>query len=1613
MASARDTWGGLAYMQGEKDAMTWSPPGSVLDFAPLSPFRSREFVLVGTERVNGTEDAPPSALMGGRRSYVSARVPMMDGLPSDWVYATWRPAYNPATINGAQLHTVPFDYDIFGDPVSQGSGVMGPPNLLDVTAWTQDQGDADLEPGNAYVYATPYSGAARVLIETTGPRARVPAGSPSLADDVLPMRWSWLTPGDGERPEGRGCDPSTGACAPPVVPALDAQPPLPCNSGPVAVTLTPAGQVGVLRLEAPDPAGPPVAVTVSTCASLAGGGSTTATATSVGLYTAFPHAQVLAGADVSSGAYTASSFRLAPSGSAMTAQPCGEVIAPLRPGQPFYVAVAAPGAWWGRGNASVAPPASVTVSVTASCAATQPNTNRVIKQSGVVMEMARQATAATADGVLASTGASGAGVLTNGRAAFTAHEYPWLSSRHVYWDGGSWRQSSTNFNTRPALAGGTGSALASTAGQPDVAGLASFSPACPPDMYTPNTGSGSTPNVCAPCPAWARSNAGASQTSGAVKCECDRGAFFNGATGACAQCPVNSYRTSTTPVGTASTCTTCPAGKWALPGGRSSLACSSLVCARLTIARHFDGRLNGVWERSGVAGGLPAYTKAPSPSSPQQLWLVYRTGAGGSWTFAEGATAAGAAASPGLGPAYVVPVPAPPQYWVAGHWPAAPGVGAYAPSVTCTCPPGSALDVTGTGGCNATAPVVPGCPEGQAPTGAGGACAACPPFQVASPVGGGGCVCPAGYTVNGAAAVAAGALACEPPQAVHVGDVSGSAAAAGSGYAPAGVLGRCALVSVRAAAWGAVAPVYRCGPPPTADVSGFVSPAPLPGVFLVPHPDRREWSFAPDASGAHSPRFGYWGAFTTAATPGELAPFSGVTLPLGPAVRSVAPTGAAANPNNVTTWSFWHARGGAFSYTVRLSLTPVTSVPAADRVSVAALVAAATTGGRRLQGSGTCASVTATAAGASGSVTGISTAGSPWVLGSTFGACSGSAFTPTGRYALVAIDVGVPLNVGANVTVSTCPSLNAPDTTLYVGGSCPSEATAAALGCAGSNDDDAAGTCSWGTASRASITVDVATSPLAGRSVLYVLVGSYYGYDLADVGIAWSVAQPTPTGSATPSPTGSPSVGASPSSTPSPSRSAAATGTPTTSPTSTRTATATRSRSPPSTGTPSSTATTSSSATATLSVGASPTPSGTASPTRTPPVTPTLSAGACPPPPSNAVSLVGASGTYAGSLVNATPLYAGGISCAGYSLGASSTRVHVPFVIDLGLVPDAFTGAGGPSTASGSGGSLTLSTCGGASFDTTLYALSGCLRSDGSSAGLACAGNDDSCSLSSTVTVQLVSARGSPWYAGGPLAAVLAPFSATATAGTFSLAWAWAPPPSATLSPTATASPSLSAGASPSGTPSPSGGPVSPTGTPTGTASRSASRLPTASPTASVSAAPSTSPTASLSTGASPSASLTGTPSLSATRSLTDSASSPPTPSQTVPPPSPSPTRSASPSAGFCGPPRVNTTGRITGLAGFVDGNLADQPARFASGGCGTAVWSSSRPQALWELALPSDLDINGTVSGGGRGRAVRSGAVCGCAVPPTNTQPVHTGSSPSHLHLAPHLPPQPPAAHV
>lgn len=136
----------------------------------------------------------------------------------------------------------------------------------------------------------------------------------------------------------------------------------------------------------------------------------------------------------------------------------------------------------------------------------------------------------------------------------------------------------------------------------------------------------------------------------------------------------------------------------------------------------------------------------------------------------------------------------------------------------------------------------------------------------------------------------------------------------GYGAAPLNVLGRCHLHAVRASATGARAPVYRCG---------VDSPA-APPTYLMPHPERREWSFTPDASGSHSPRYGFLGAYA-GGQPAVIAGFSGVVPPLSSRTEQ-APA----------TWRFWSPRGMGFTREVQLVLIAA-PLPAELAVPVSAL----------------------------------------------------------------------------------------------------------------------------------------------------------------------------------------------------------------------------------------------------------------------------------------------------------------------------------------------------------------------------------------------------------------------------------------------------------------------------------------------------------------------------------------------------------------------------------------------------------------------------------------------------------------------------------------------------
>jgi hypothetical protein len=281
----------------------------------------------------------------------------------------------------------------------------------------------------------------------------------------------------------------------------------------------------------------------------------------------------------------------------------------------------------------------------------------------------------------------------------------------------------------------------------------------------------------------------------------------------------------------------------------------------------------------------------------------------GAWPAAQARFAAGG----DLGAAYRVAVRAPPSYWHTSQWRAVPGE-AYRVTSSCSCPDGTALDVA-TGACANVVPAVAGCPEGTALSGGTPAsCVACPPFQTAATGGGGGgCACPAGYTTHSAAAVAAsgGALyaECEPPLALHVREEDAASAAVGAALPPDHVTGRCVLHAVRRTAWAALAPVYRCGASAATAPESHAG-TPPPPVFLVPHPDRREWSFLPDAaSESHSPRYGFLGAYATGVA-ADIAAASGVTLPLGAAAA----------------WRFFDARSSAFSLAVRMVVVLVRMV---------------------------------------------------------------------------------------------------------------------------------------------------------------------------------------------------------------------------------------------------------------------------------------------------------------------------------------------------------------------------------------------------------------------------------------------------------------------------------------------------------------------------------------------------------------------------------------------------------------------------------------------------------------------------------------------------------------
>jgi hypothetical protein len=214
---------GVDFLSGYKHAINWIPDSFVVD--ATTALTTAAFSLGSVAIVNTTA---PGAVTPKTTLPLSLRAVSSWGVPDHFVYANYDPNV-PGAANALFFQLIAFGWtDLYSysgsDANSFVDGVIGNSFIVDTTPGSYSIQDAQLGPGDAWVYgpwfspasgqnaSNPQAGLANGIANTTSLFLFENRGAPASLASVS-LRTATIDAATGERPEGRGCD-ATGCAAP-------------------------------------------------------------------------------------------------------------------------------------------------------------------------------------------------------------------------------------------------------------------------------------------------------------------------------------------------------------------------------------------------------------------------------------------------------------------------------------------------------------------------------------------------------------------------------------------------------------------------------------------------------------------------------------------------------------------------------------------------------------------------------------------------------------------------------------------------------------------------------------------------------------------------------------------------------------------------------------------------------------------------------------------------------------------------------------------------------------------------------------------------------------------------------------------------------------------------------------------------------------------------------------------------------------------------------------------------------------------------------------------------------------------------------------------------------
>jgi hypothetical protein len=811
--------------------------------------RSTIATIVATER-NITTGYNIFNSMGG--SYATVRVPSGQNTVTDWLYLTVRSDWGDKDLDGVQLHEISFSYNVFtADNVPTAANyILGKPLLYDTRPYSNELLDADLEVGQRFIYRGYAGGAAEIasgvpcsssssynqlpvwrklLIEPIGRATHLYTGTPvdavtnTAANTSMSVRFTWLNPRTGLRPEGLGCHPDTSvdmsvdtsvtaastpstsstswclgsgvgppaaagspSSAPLSIPTSSSAPFITCGTRSFMVNLTAANPVYVFRLlPATSQASTTQTASVHTC----GTGATPVNSnTDIAFFRGvYPSAAALFRANISLGASDYTSSRIVVNSTASILYQCGWLTTLLDESEPLYVAVSFTAAS-GLTTASALTSTTVkTVTVTTSCDA-----NGQIDVTGRFIYVTDIAGTSYDKGVYQLSSLT---PIFNGRRMWVTPDiFGKLGTLGYAYN--AWQLTATaTIKPENLNQVGAWSSVTTTSHEPfsftqsNSAATWSVRTICPPGLFASST-SNSTSVTCLACGPFMRPvpvSGAVTASNGADVCFCAPGAEPNitapfassGTRRGCQQCAAGYYKIQADN----SACIKCTNGTTSLPGSVTSIACRPIApfCSayRVSLGNAF---FEGIYAISSlIYNNNPVYNRTATLSNGAVSSMFIHKLYSGNWVFAP------TSALDSHYTTYEIGSCGPPQTWNSTYY-----IGTQPPSIpnniTCLCQGVEEWSATELR-CVPTPNRMP-CPAGtipvasasqpsnsavfscvscSSPSGVAGAGAAL--FAAASSAaaaGSGTCGCPSGYTLSTVTDAVGSVAVCAPPSAVAV-----------------------------------------------------------------------------------------------------------------------------------------------------------------------------------------------------------------------------------------------------------------------------------------------------------------------------------------------------------------------------------------------------------------------------------------------------------------------------------------------------------------------------------------------------------------------------------------------------------------------------------------------------------------------------------------------------------------------------------------------------------------------------------------------------------------------------------------------------------------------------